>query len=58
MHNDNEVGDALEEVHRIHPVVDRLRDALASLTALDIRATSKGYWSDGREEDERAISSP
>ena len=54
---DNEAGDALEEVNRIHPVVDRLRELLASATALDLKANSKGYWSE-RDERDRAITSP
>ena len=58
MQKNDEAGDALEGVHRIHPVLDRLRDLLASATALDMKASAKGYWSDRREEGERTITSP
>ena len=54
----NEAGEALAEVNRIHPVVDRLRALLASATALDLQATSKGYWSERGDEGERAMTSP
>ena len=54
----NEAGDALEAVHRIHPVVDRLRELLNSAAALDLKATSKGYWSERGDEDKREITSP
>jgi hypothetical protein len=53
MQRDNEAGDALEDVHRIHPVVDRLRDLVTSLTALDLKATTKGYWSERGDEGDR-----
>ena len=58
MQRDQEAGDALEEVHRIHPVVNRLRDLLASMTVLDLRASGKGYWSERTDEEQRAITSP
>lgn len=58
MQMDNEAGDALEEVHRIHPVVDRLRRLLQSATALDLQASNKGYWSDRGDEGGRAMTSP
>lgn len=58
MDNDSEAGDALEEVHRIHPLVDRLRNLLQSATALDLKASNKGYWSDYGDEGRRAMSSP
>lgn len=58
MQTDDEAGDALEEVHRIHPVLDRLRDLLTSATALDLKASAKGYWSDRGREGERTITSP
>jgi len=51
-------GEALEEVHRIHPVLDRLRDLLASATALDLKATARGYWSERGDEGTRAMTSP
>jgi hypothetical protein len=58
MERDNEAGDALEQVHRIHPALDRLRDLLTSATALDLKATAKGYWSERPDGDERATTSP
>jgi hypothetical protein len=59
MQRDNEAGDALEEVHRIHPVVNRLRDLLTSAAALDLKASAKGYWSDRRVgEADQATTSP
>jgi hypothetical protein len=48
--DDERAGEALEEVARIHPVVDRLRELLTSATVLDIRATARGYWADRRRE--------
>jgi hypothetical protein len=56
--NDAGAGEALEGVHRIHPVLDRLRDLLASATALDLRASARGYWSEGGGEGDRAMTSP
>ena len=56
--HDAGVGEALEGVHRIHPAVDRLRDLLTSATALDLKASAKGYWSERGAEGERAITSP
>jgi hypothetical protein len=49
MHQEDDAGDALEDVARIRPVVDRLRDLITSVTALDLKATAKGYWA-GLEE--------
>jgi hypothetical protein len=57
MHNEDEAGEALEDVARIHPVVDRLRDLITSATALDLKATAKGYWA-GAQEGDRATISP
>lgn len=54
--NDAGAGEALKGVHQIHPVLDRLRNLLASATALDLRANTKGYWSEG--EGDRAMTSP
>jgi hypothetical protein len=56
--NDAGAGEALEEVHRIHPVLDRLRDLLTSATALDLKASAKGYWSERGDDDDRPITSP
>jgi hypothetical protein len=57
MHREDDAGEALEDVARIHPLVDRLRDLITSATALDLKASAKGYWTDGREG-ERATISP
>jgi hypothetical protein len=57
MHEDNDVGEALEDVARIHPVIDRLRGLIASATALDMKASAEGYWARGAEG-ERATISP
>ncbi|HEV3364423.1 MAG TPA: hypothetical protein VG795_09840 [Acidimicrobiia bacterium] len=58
MHNDDDnAGEALEDVARIHSVLDRLRDLIASATALDLKASAKGYWASG-PEGERATISP
>ena len=53
--NDAGAGEALEGVQRIHPVLDRLRDLLTSATALDLKASTKGYWSERGDEGDRAI---
>ena len=61
MHREDEREDeqALHEVARIHPALDRLRDLIVSATALDLRASAHHYWSDGLEsEGERATISP
>ena len=50
-------GEALEDVARIHPALDRLRGLIASATAMDLKATAKGYWAKG-DEGERATTSP
>jgi hypothetical protein len=55
---DDQTGEALEDVARIHPVVDRLRDLLSSVTFLDLKASSKGYWASRRDEGERPSTSP
>jgi len=57
MDDKDEAGEALEDVARIHPVVDRLRDVVTSLTALDLKATAEGYWA-RRLEGGRAVTSP
>ena len=56
MHDDDNAGEALEGVARIHPVLDHLRDLIASATALDLKASAKGYWADGEEGDRATIS--
>jgi hypothetical protein len=61
MHDDDDkhagAGEALEDVARIHPALDRLRDLIASATALDLKATARGYWTKS-QEGERATISP
>jgi hypothetical protein len=57
MHEEDNAGEALEDVARIHPALDRLRDLITSATALDLRATAEGYWAKGKEA-ERATISP
>jgi hypothetical protein len=56
--HDAGAGEALDGVHRIHTAVDRLRDLVVSATALDLRATAKGYWSESGDIGNRAITSP
>lgn len=57
MHDEDNAGEALEDVARIHGVLDRLRDLITSATALDLKASAEGYWASGREG-ERATISP
>ena len=57
MHNEDDAGEALEDVARIHGALDRLRALITSATALDLRATAEGYWTMGKEG-ERATTSP
>ena len=56
MHREDEAGEALEDVARIHPLVDRLRDLLTSATALELKATAKRYWAVGEDGDRATIS--
>jgi hypothetical protein len=46
MHRDDDPGDVLDDVARIHPAVERLRHLVASATLLDLKATADGYWTD------------
>jgi hypothetical protein len=55
---DDQTGEALEDVARIHPLVDRLRDLLSSAAILDMKASNKGYWADRFDDGERATTSP
>ncbi len=57
MHDEDNSGEALQDVARIHPLVDRLRDLITSATALDLRASAEGYWAKGLEG-ERATIAP
>ena len=52
MQRDDEAGtgEALDDVARIRPVVDRLRELLTSATVLDIKASARGYWADRGSE--------
>ena len=56
MHREDEAGEALEDVARIHPLVDRLRDLLTSATALELKANANRYWAGGPEGDRATIS--
>jgi hypothetical protein len=46
MHSDDDAGDVIEDVARIHPALDRLRQLLTTATILDLKATAGGYWAD------------
>jgi hypothetical protein len=50
MQRNDDAGDALEDVARIHPALDRLRQLLTSATILDLKATAGSYWADRRDE--------
>ena len=52
MPREDESGAVLEDVARIHPVVDRLRQLLASATLLDMKASAATYWADRPAEDD------
>ena len=54
---DDQTGEVLEEVARIHPLVDRLRDLLSSAAFLDMKASRQGYWAGQREAGEQTYSS-
>lgn len=59
MHDDDDnagAGEALKDVARIHPALDRLRDLITSATALDLKATAKGYWATRQRADRATIS--
>lgn len=49
-------GEALEDVARIHPALDRLRDLITSATVLDLKATAQGYWAKGQDDEPATIS--
>ena len=46
MSSDVDTGDVIEDVARIHPALDRLRQLLTSATILDLKASAGGYWAD------------
>jgi len=48
MSKQDETGEALADVARIHPLVDRLRRLVASATLLDLKASADGYWTEHR----------
>ena len=56
MNEDDTAGEALEDVARIHPALDRLRDLITSATALDLQASAEGYWATGKEGETATIS--
>lgn len=56
MHHEDDAGAALENVAGIHAVLDRLRDLIASATALDLKASAEGYWARCAEGDRATIS--
>jgi hypothetical protein len=56
MHREDDAGEALEDVARIHVALDRLRDLITSATALDLKATAEGYWARRAEVDRATIS--
>lgn len=53
MQGKDDAGEVLEDVARIHPVVDRLRELLTSAAILDLKGNSQGYWT--RREEEPAV---
>ena len=44
MRTEDEAGEVLEDVARIHPALERLRQLVTSATILDLKATTEGYW--------------
>jgi hypothetical protein len=44
MQGEDNGGEALDQVARIRPAVDRLRELLMSATVLDLQASARGYW--------------
>ena len=54
MQTEDDAREVLEQVNRIHPAVDRLRELLRSATILDLKANAGGYWaSDDQNPDRR-----
>jgi len=56
MQHQDDAGEALDGVARIHGALDRLRDLITSATALDLKATAEGYWARSAEGDRATIS--
>jgi hypothetical protein len=54
MYGDDDTGNVLDDVARIHPAVARLRQLLASATILDLKATTDTYWASRVAEDSAA----
>jgi hypothetical protein len=54
MPSEDDTGDVLEDVARIHRVVDRLRELVASATLLDLKASGQTYWA-RQNEAERSL---
>jgi hypothetical protein len=52
MYSDVDTGDVIEDVARIHPALDRLRQLLTSATILDLKASAGGYWADHQGDGE------
>jgi hypothetical protein len=50
MQGEDTGGEALDQIARIHPAVDRLRELLTSATVLDLQASARGYWTDRRRQ--------
>jgi len=57
MHSDDNAGDVIEDVARIHPALDRLRQLLTTATLLDLKATAGGYWADHRADGDSSAAS-
>jgi hypothetical protein len=58
MHSEDNSGDALDDVARIHPALDRLRQLVTSATILDLMATSGSYWADRHDDDDTVRTGP
>ncbi|MDQ1517120.1 MAG: hypothetical protein QOE80_2950 [Actinomycetota bacterium] len=58
MQSEQDAGDVLDEVARIHPAVARLRQLVASATILDLKATAGSYWADHHSDDDDGASTP
>ena len=55
MSSEEESGEVLEQVARIHPAVDRLRRLLESATVADLKASAGTYWADCRDDGDRCV---
>ncbi|HZQ78901.1 MAG TPA: hypothetical protein VFE55_16320 [Acidimicrobiia bacterium] len=52
MQGENTGSEALDQITKIRPAVDRLRELLTSATVLDLQATARGYWAERRRQTE------